>query len=164
MQEEEQLRNSVMLDLLYVHVSHPLAAQIMSYYQFFYQLAPDQRYWPIDTNVRLVELAWSVLIVEFLVGIDWFTTFICCHVLQRSNEWISLVMCEEWIEECGSFTGPWIGKYWPQPKFVECPFAICFFRFFPFLLIFFLISCFFVSFRWSFSLFFFRGKFYKILP
>ncbi|GFZ02849.1 exoribonuclease 4 [Actinidia rufa] len=50
--EEEQFRNSMMLDLLYVHVSHPLAAQIMSYYQFFCQLAPDQRYyWPIDTNV-----------------------------------------------------------------------------------------------------------------
>ncbi|GFY92013.1 hypothetical protein Acr_08g0004090 [Actinidia rufa] len=52
MQEEEQFRNSEMFDLLYVHVSHPLAAQIMSYYHFSYQLAPHQRYpWPIDTNI-----------------------------------------------------------------------------------------------------------------
>ncbi|XP_057499865.1 5'-3' exoribonuclease 4-like [Actinidia eriantha] len=50
--EEEQFRNSEMFDLLYVHVSHPLAAQIMSYYHFSYQLAPHQRYpWPIDTNI-----------------------------------------------------------------------------------------------------------------
>lgn len=50
--EQEQFRNSVMHDLLYVHYSHPLAAQIMSYYHFFCQLPPDQRYpWPINTNV-----------------------------------------------------------------------------------------------------------------
>ncbi|GMP40802.1 hypothetical protein CsSME_00011118 [Camellia sinensis var. sinensis] len=50
--EQEQFRNSVMHDLLYVHYSHPLAAQIMSYYHFFCQLPPDQRYpWPINTNL-----------------------------------------------------------------------------------------------------------------
>ncbi|XP_052194047.1 5'-3' exoribonuclease 4-like isoform X10 [Diospyros lotus] len=49
--EEEQFRNSVMFDLLYVHQSHPLAAQIISYYQLFDQLPDNQLSpWPIDTN------------------------------------------------------------------------------------------------------------------
>ncbi|KAI8547803.1 hypothetical protein RHMOL_Rhmol07G0224200 [Rhododendron molle] len=52
LKEEERYRNSVMLDLLYVHASHPLAVQVTAYYHFSYQLAPHQRYpWPIDTNV-----------------------------------------------------------------------------------------------------------------
>ncbi|CAL5339693.1 unnamed protein product [Camellia sinensis] len=50
--EEERVRNSVMLDLLYVHPSYPLAAQIISYYQLFDQLTPHERFpWPIDTNI-----------------------------------------------------------------------------------------------------------------
>ncbi|XP_057962612.1 5'-3' exoribonuclease 4 [Malania oleifera] len=52
LKEEEMVRNRVMLDLLYVFSYHPLAAQIFSYYQFYYQLSPDKRYaWSIDTNV-----------------------------------------------------------------------------------------------------------------
>ncbi|KAK8712632.1 hypothetical protein V6N13_147866 [Hibiscus sabdariffa] len=48
---EEQIRNSVMLDLLYVHPLHPLASQVISYYQINYQLRPHERFlWPIDTN------------------------------------------------------------------------------------------------------------------
>ncbi|KAE8729107.1 Detected protein of confused Function [Hibiscus syriacus] len=50
-QAEEQLRNSVMLGLLYVHPLHPLASQVISYYQINYQLLPHDRFvWPIDTN------------------------------------------------------------------------------------------------------------------
>ncbi|KAF5946066.1 hypothetical protein HYC85_016294 [Camellia sinensis] len=50
--EEERVRNSVMLNLLYVHPSYPLAAQIISYYQLFDQLTPHERFpWPIDTNI-----------------------------------------------------------------------------------------------------------------
>ncbi|XP_052191974.1 5'-3' exoribonuclease 4-like isoform X2 [Diospyros lotus] len=48
--DEERVRNSMMFDLLYVHCSHPLAGQVISLYQFFHQLPPHQRYWPIDTN------------------------------------------------------------------------------------------------------------------
>lgn len=49
---DEHFRNSVMFDLLYVHPSHTLALQVVSYYHFFGQLPPHQRYlWPIDTNI-----------------------------------------------------------------------------------------------------------------
>ncbi|XP_044472812.1 5'-3' exoribonuclease 4-like [Mangifera indica] len=49
--EEEQFRNSVMHDLLYVSADHPLSRQIYSYYQHNYQLPQHERcYWMIDTN------------------------------------------------------------------------------------------------------------------
>ncbi|XP_054819025.1 5'-3' exoribonuclease 4 isoform X1 [Prosopis cineraria] len=48
---EEQLRNSVMLDLLYVSHEHALAPHIFLYYQIYHQLAPFERpAWSIDTN------------------------------------------------------------------------------------------------------------------
>ncbi|KAL5837853.1 hypothetical protein ACOSQ3_015022 [Xanthoceras sorbifolium] len=48
---EEQARNSVMLDLLFMHPMHPLSRQLISYYQVCYQLPPHERYvCPIDTN------------------------------------------------------------------------------------------------------------------
>ncbi|OVA05451.1 zinc finger protein [Macleaya cordata] len=49
--EEEQARNSVMLDLLYVSINHPLAAQISSYCQLYFRLPPEKRFaCEIDTN------------------------------------------------------------------------------------------------------------------
>ncbi|XP_020235656.1 5'-3' exoribonuclease 4 isoform X2 [Cajanus cajan] len=49
--EEQQLRNSVMLDLLYVNHSHDLASHILSYYHVCSQLPLHERgVWPIDTN------------------------------------------------------------------------------------------------------------------
>lgn len=130
MQEEEQLRNCVMLDLLYVHASHPLAAQIMSYYQFFSQLAPHQRYpWPIDTNVRLFELAWSVSISVFIVDIDWFTTFI--------GGWC--FAAKQWMDICGCVWGMDWGMWFlhrsvdwkisTTTKFCQFPFPIWLFLF-----------------------------------
>ncbi|XP_023757992.1 5'-3' exoribonuclease 4 [Lactuca sativa] len=47
--EEEQARNSICSDLLYVSPHNPLAPQIIAYYNFFSQVHPTQRcLWPID--------------------------------------------------------------------------------------------------------------------
>ncbi|KAL9450728.1 hypothetical protein AB3S75_012456 [Citrus x aurantiifolia] len=49
--EEELFRNSVMLDLLYVHPQHPLYQQIILYCQLYHQLPPQDRFaWEIDVN------------------------------------------------------------------------------------------------------------------
>ncbi|CAM8923531.1 unnamed protein product [Rhodiola kirilowii] len=40
---EEQARNSVMYDFLYVHQQHPLSSQIYIYYQWFHHLPPNER-------------------------------------------------------------------------------------------------------------------------
>ncbi|KAM7280223.1 hypothetical protein ACFE04_007357 [Oxalis oulophora] len=48
---EEQVRNTVMHDLLYVHAGHPLGLgrQIISYYQIWFQFPQHERSpWPID--------------------------------------------------------------------------------------------------------------------
>lgn len=48
---EERVRNSVLFDLLYVHSSHPMTSQIMSYSHLYHQSPPGQRYaWPLDAN------------------------------------------------------------------------------------------------------------------
>uniref|UniRef100_A0A2P2LMD5 5'-3' exoribonuclease n=1 Tax=Rhizophora mucronata TaxID=61149 RepID=A0A2P2LMD5_RHIMU len=55
--EEERVRNSVMLDLLYVHCFHPLAQQIISYHRLCFTLPWHKRYAvEIDTNARLGDL------------------------------------------------------------------------------------------------------------
>ncbi|XP_034917881.1 5'-3' exoribonuclease 4 [Populus alba] len=41
--EEERVRNSVMLDLLYVHPVHPLSKQVISYYHHNYRLPVSER-------------------------------------------------------------------------------------------------------------------------
>jgi hypothetical protein len=57
MQEEEQVRNSVMFDLLYVHRAHPLAHHIFDYYTICLHLPPHQKFvCLIDINARLVNL------------------------------------------------------------------------------------------------------------
>lgn len=62
MQEEEKGRNSVMLDLLYVHPAHPLASQIIQYYRICFQLDLHEKFvWPIDQSARLVNLIISWL-------------------------------------------------------------------------------------------------------
>ncbi|KAK2991443.1 hypothetical protein RJ640_028526 [Escallonia rubra] len=49
--EEERVRNSVMFDLLYVHPYNSLAPQIVAYYNYYYQMPPNQKFaWEIDTN------------------------------------------------------------------------------------------------------------------
>ncbi|KAF9670063.1 hypothetical protein SADUNF_Sadunf13G0029600 [Salix dunnii] len=49
--EEEQVRNRVMHDLLYVHPVHPLAQLVISYYEQNYHLSEGERFaWEIDTR------------------------------------------------------------------------------------------------------------------
>lgn len=49
--EEEQIRNRVMYDLLYVNPYHALSPHIISYYNFINQMPVNQRIpWPIDSN------------------------------------------------------------------------------------------------------------------
>jgi hypothetical protein len=62
MQGEEQVRNSVMYDLLYVHHAHPLASHVFHYYRICFNLPPHEKFvWPIDINARLVNLIISYL-------------------------------------------------------------------------------------------------------
>jgi 5'-3' exoribonuclease 2 len=49
--ENERARNSIMMDLLYVHPYHTFAQQIIAYYHFYVQMPPDKKYpWIIDVN------------------------------------------------------------------------------------------------------------------
>ena len=96
MQDEEKNRNSVMLDMLYTHCTHPLSAQIFSYYQVASQLPPHARTcWVIDTNARLVwfhhifnKIPDNLPLYVLTLLLDPFVAFI----LQRWDEWISLVV------------------------------------------------------------------------
>lgn len=48
---EEQARNRVLCDLLYVSPRNSLAPQIIAYYNFFNNMHPTQRWaWPVDVN------------------------------------------------------------------------------------------------------------------
>lgn len=74
LQEEEQLRNSVMFDLLYVHHHHTLAPYIISYYHHNNKVPPgEQRPWLIDANLRLV--MWSTA-VNFQVSFFFLVVFL----------------------------------------------------------------------------------------
>lgn len=53
-QQEEQLRNSVMFDLLYVHPLHDLAPYILAYYRHNGSMPPKEQVpWLIDASTRL---------------------------------------------------------------------------------------------------------------
>ena len=46
-----------MLDLHYVHPTHPLASHIIQYYGIYSQLPLDERFvWVIEANARLIDL------------------------------------------------------------------------------------------------------------
>ena len=73
MQVEEQVRNTVMVDLLYVHHGHPLATQIAFYYNVYFSSTPQARIlWPIDTNARLICLfrVCSLFLFEWFMSVS----------------------------------------------------------------------------------------------
>lgn len=81
LQDTEQLRNSVMFDLLYVHPHQNLAPYIISYYHYNDKvLSGAQRPWPIDANLRLV--IWSAA--------ELFNLFLCRLFISCLSSFCSL--------------------------------------------------------------------------
>jgi len=78
-QEEEQLRNSKMLDLLYVSRAHKLVPHILFYYQNYSHLPHQQRpVLPIDPSARLVNVLVMCFIYQFSFAFSYGSW--ACHV------------------------------------------------------------------------------------
>lgn len=82
MQEEEQLQNSMMLNLLYVNRAHDLASHILLHYQVYGQSPAHERcVSPINTNARLENMLMvTPLIMNFSSYLEAHMLVLCCFL------------------------------------------------------------------------------------
>jgi len=101
-QAEEQLRNSKMLDLLYVSRAHKLVPHILFYYQNYSHLPHQERpVLPIDPSARLVNVLVNCHVLYLSILVRFFIRLMdlsCFLYWQWWYEWIFVVIWKKCVQ------------------------------------------------------------------